>query len=218
MRVIRIGRDTSNDYVIDHPTVSSYHADLYIFDNGAMQIVEHSTNGTYINQSFIHNNTYILLGDELLTVPGQHAVYVSKILGVEVKADTKKPEDKILVDTSKESHTLNKVPGMDFFETLSHYFSNYTNFSGRARRQEYWYICVWNLLFGIIPIVNTIWAMITIIPGLSLTVRRLHDIGKSGWWLFLSFIPVIGVIVIFIWTITDSVPYANEYGTSPKYM
>lgn len=219
MKVIRIGRDVSNDYVINHPMVSNYHADLYIYNNGAMQLVEHSTNGTYINQAFIHNDTYILLGDEVLTFPNQQPIHVSKILNIEVKADTEKPEDIILSDTSnKENQTLYENPGMDFGQTLSYYFSNYANFSGRARRKEYWYIFVWNLLFGIIPIVNTIWALITFIPGLALSVRRLHDVGRRGWWLLLAFIPLIGAIVIFIWTVTDSVPHENEYGPSPKYI
>lgn len=93
MRVIRIGRDTSNDYVIDHPAVSGYHADLYVYDNGAMQLVEHSTNGTYVNGNFVHNNTCMLFGNEVIVFPDQCPIHVSNLLAVEVKADTEKFEE-----------------------------------------------------------------------------------------------------------------------------
>ena len=217
MRVIRIGRDASNDYIINHPTVSGFHADLYVYDNGAMQLVEHSANGTYVNQKYIHNNTCIILGNEVLTFPSMQAVPVSKILNTEAKSDTEKPEEINMVDIPKENGTPHAKPGMGFGETLSHFFSNYTNFSGRARRQEYWYIFLWNLLLGIIPFVNIIWGLITLIPGVALSVRRLHDIGKSGLWLLLAFVPFVGGIILFIWTITDSDTHSNEYGPSPKY-
>lgn len=217
MRVIRIGRDDSNDYVIDHPAVSSYHADLYVYDNGAMQLFEHSTNGTYANDRFIHNNTCLLFGNEVLVFPDQKPVHISKILNVDVKADTDKPEDELPDRIIGETEGHYGKPGMDFGETLSYYFSHYATFNGRARRQEYWYIALWNLIFGIIPGIDVIWVLVTIIPSFALSVRRLHDVGKSGWWLLISLIPVIGAIVLFVWSVTDSEPHENQYGPSPKY-
>ena len=93
MRIIRIGRDTSNDYIIEHPAVSGFHADLYVYDNGAMQLVEHSTNGTYVNNNFVHNSTCLLHVNDVLVFPDQRPTYVYNLLSVEVKADTEKPED-----------------------------------------------------------------------------------------------------------------------------
>ena len=126
MRVIRIGRDDSNDYVIDHPAVSSHHADLYVYDNGAMQLFEHSTNGTYANDRFIHNNTCLLFGNEVLVFPDQKPVHISKILNVDVKADTDKPEDELPDRITGETEGHYGKPGMDFGETLSYYFSHYS--------------------------------------------------------------------------------------------
>jgi uncharacterized membrane protein YhaH (DUF805 family) len=54
------------------------------------------------------------------------------------------------------------------------------------------------------------------VPSLSVTVRRLHDIGKSGWWYFIAFLPLIGGIILFVFTLLDSEPYANQWGLDPK--
>lgn len=104
---------------------------------------------------------------------------------------------------------------------------NYANFSGRARRSEYWYFTLANILLGIISgilgvvvpgfmlIVNIV-GLALIIPSLAVCVRRLHDIGKSGWFYLLSFIPLIGQILIIIWFCQDSQPGENKWGANPK--
>ena len=104
---------------------------------------------------------------------------------------------------------------------------NYANFSGRARRSEYWFFVLANILFGIISgilgvvvpgfmlIVNIV-GLALIIPSLAVCVRRLHDIGKSGWFYLLSFIPLIGQILIIIWFCQDSQPGENKWGANPK--
>jgi len=108
------------------------------------------------------------------------------------------------------------------------------DFSGRSRRKEYWYF---NLLNGIaflflflfaIPFgehekpstialgLIFIYSLIVFIPALSVTIRRLHDIGRSGWWYFIAFIPLIGGLILFVFTLLDSEPYANPWGQDPK--
>mgnify|MGYP003297531573 CR=1 FL=1 len=107
------------------------------------------------------------------------------------------------------------MESMGFSQAVKSVFSNYANFSGRARRSEYWYFVLFSLIISLIPIVNLIVGLISIIPGIAVCVRRLHDIGKSGWWFLLGFIPI-GPIVLFAWFCKDSQPGVNKWGENPK--
>lgn len=104
---------------------------------------------------------------------------------------------------------------------------NYANFKGRARRKEYWMYVLFNLLFSIAAIIidtiigtnliiTAIYILIVFVPGLAVLVRRLHDIGKSGAWFFISFVPIIGGIWLLVLLVTEGNPGDNVYGTSPK--
>ena len=105
---------------------------------------------------------------------------------------------------------------------------NYCNFSGRASRSEYWWYALFTFILsaaiGIIfcwsqdtmNIVNGIVNLALLLPGLGLAVRRLHDIGKSGWWLLLAFIPLIGAIILIVWFCQNSQMEPNEYGPIPN--
>jgi len=112
----------------------------------------------------------------------------------------------------------------------------YADFSGRARRKEYWmFTLFWILILWAIAILASIisvvsgsedsslflfaigaYVLATIIPILAVTVRRLHDVGLSGLWVLLAFIPTIGNIVLFVFTISDGKPDANKWGANPK--
>ena len=109
----------------------------------------------------------------------------------------------------------------------------YVDFSGRARRTEYWMFALFNVIFAIVALVLDnllgtaseelgyglfygLFSLAIMLPGLAVTVRRLHDVGKSGWWIFISLIPLIGGIWLLVLTVTDSQPGANEYGPNPK--
>lgn len=204
MKVIKIGSDPMNDYVVSHPFVSAYHAEIYIFNNNYMQYVDHSTNGTMINGIFVHRTPYMLKGNEFIQLPGGSSFFLNDIIA---NIAMPEPPEDFLVE----------LRGMGFGETLGYYFNHYADFDGRARRREYWFICLWNIIFGIIPIVNILWYIITFIPSLALSVRRLHDVGKSGCWLLMYLVPLVGYIMIFIWLVTDSDSKTNKYGPSPKY-
>lgn len=120
--------------------------------------------------------------------------------------------------------------------------TNYANFSGRARRKEYWgYVLFWFLLFLVIsiggliadgalgnldfggtgdaPIVTGglcgLFVLATLLPGLGLTVRRLHDIGLSGWFYLLVFIPSIGSLIILVFTLIPTQLRDNKWGPVP---
>jgi uncharacterized membrane protein YhaH (DUF805 family) len=105
---------------------------------------------------------------------------------------------------------------MGFFAAIKSVMSQYAGFSGRARRSEYWYWVLFTLLWCWIPLLNILLALIFFIPGLAVAVRRLHDTGRTGWWLLISLVPVIGGIVLLIFYCTDSQIGENEYGPNPK--
>jgi len=109
----------------------------------------------------------------------------------------------------------------------------YAVFSGRARRKEYWFFALFNFLaalvlgfiemsagltygqYGYGPL-SIIYACAVLIPSLAVSVRRLHDIGRSGWWLLIGLVPLIGAIVLIVFAFLDSQPGDNEYGPNPK--
>lgn len=123
-------------------------------------------------------------------------------------------------------------PSLTFGQAVKHVFDNYATFTGRARRSEYWYFALFyfivSLIAGILDIAlgfNTgsigilqgLVSLALVLPSLAVFIRRMHDIGRSGWWFFLGFIPLIGTIVLLVFCCTDSKPEANKYGPSPKY-
>ncbi|MFB9990815.1 DUF805 domain-containing protein [Deinococcus oregonensis] len=122
--------------------------------------------------------------------------------------------------------------------------NNYANFSGRARRREYW---MFSLISGIISLVLQlpfqiqnvtqavsggevnpnglgllsiflagIYGLAVFIPSLAVGIRRLHDTGRSGWWLLITLVPFVGSIVLLIFNVTDSQPGNNQWGANPK--
>lgn len=110
--------------------------------------------------------------------------------------------------------------------------SNYFNFSGRARRSEYWYFILFNFLFAVAFMILDnlaglahpelgygplygLYVLAVLIPGLAVTVRRLHDVGKSGWMYFIVLIPLIGAIWLLVLFLTEGEKSANRYGESP---
>jgi uncharacterized membrane protein YhaH (DUF805 family) len=116
---------------------------------------------------------------------------------------------------------------MNFFEAIASGFSNYVNFAGRARRSEYWWWALFAIVgsYGLlaidtlvlrseIPILQILFALGTFLPGLAVTIRRLHDIGKSGWWVLIA-LTIIGIIPLIYWYCQPSTPGPNEYGAQP---
>jgi uncharacterized membrane protein YhaH (DUF805 family) len=110
---------------------------------------------------------------------------------------------------------------------------NYAGFSGRARRMEYWMFTLINVLISIglaivdvmtgmaspvtgLGVLSCIYALAVFVPSLAVSVRRLHDTDRSGWWLLIAFIPLIGAIVLLVFMLLDGTPGDNKYGPSPK--
>jgi uncharacterized membrane protein YhaH (DUF805 family) len=109
-------------------------------------------------------------------------------------------------------------------------FKKYAQFSGRSTRTEYWMFVLCNLIVSIVigilaplifseaiaNIIGYVYLLAVIIPSLAILARRLHDIDRSGWWILLGIIPLIGAVVLIIFAILDSTPGANSYGPNPK--
>lgn len=120
---------------------------------------------------------------------------------------------------------------------MNYYLSvlkNYAVFTGRARRSEYWFFVLFNLIIafvlGIIDgllnlsigkntgVLGTIYSLGVFIPSIAVMVRRLHDTNRSGWWIFIGLIPIVGAIVLIIFAIQKGTPGENKYGQNPKSM
>lgn len=105
---------------------------------------------------------------------------------------------------------------------------NYVGFSGRARRQEFWMFTLFNAIALIVlvivgalidtQILYSIYVLAIFLPSLAVTFRRLHDTGRSGWWVLLGIIPLVGFIVLLVFTATEGQAGANEYGPDPKHV
>ncbi len=115
---------------------------------------------------------------------------------------------------------------MTFIEAIQSAFSKYAEFNGRARRSELWWFLLFNLLVGLAagvidavlrtPVLGALVSLGFLLPGLAVQVRRLHDLGKSGWWLLLSFIPIVGFIILIVWWCRDGEVGGNRFGADPK--
>lgn len=125
-------------------------------------------------------------------------------------------------------------PMLSFVGAVSAVLSKYVTFTGRARRSEYWWFVLFQIVattvamildgvlgitFGVLPY-GVLYCLVVLglfLPALAVTVRRLHDINKSGWNYLWILIPLIGAILLLVWTCFDSEPETNKYGDSPKY-
>ena len=109
----------------------------------------------------------------------------------------------------------------------------YTVFDGRAGRPEYWYFVLFNIIASLvlgfldgllgtynsgarIGLLGGIYSLAVLLPSIGVGIRRLHDINRSGWWLLIGLIPLIGWIILIIWAATESDPGPNQYGSGPE--
>lgn len=124
---------------------------------------------------------------------------------------------------------------MSFVNAIKSGYKDYLNFSGRTSRSGFWYFWLFQIVVGYIVgrisggfevtyvdgiasvsyqggLLAAVWSLANIIPNLSVATRRLHDIDKSGWWQLLVCIPVIGWIILLIWTVRAGTPGDNRFG------
>lgn len=114
---------------------------------------------------------------------------------------------------------------MTFEQAVRSCYSNYVTFSGRAARSECWFFVLFQCLiefacgllmpFGIGQVLLSLFVIANFLPGISVTVRRLHDIDRSGWWCWIALIPLVGTILLLIWLCTRGTSGANRFGPDP---
>jgi len=114
---------------------------------------------------------------------------------------------------------------MNFGQAISSGFSNYVNFSDRACRSKYWYWFLFVVLGQFVTAIvdsvigfqltTGIFSLVVLLPGIAVGVRRLHDLDRTGWWLLLAFVPLIGTIILIVWFCTRGTPGANRFGPDP---
>lgn len=113
-------------------------------------------------------------------------------------------------------------------EAVRRAFANYANFEGRANRGEYWWYALALMLLSLVTMVldavlfgtpmgqygilTIVLLLGTFIPNLAIGVRRLHDIDRSGWWILIALIPIVGTIILIVWYATRGTPGPNSFG------
>ena len=110
---------------------------------------------------------------------------------------------------------------VDFIQAVQLFFRRYTDFNGRSTRAEYWWVALFMLIVSIVlaffgnigQYTSYLFSLVCLVPGIALAVRRLHDVGRSGWW-YLIALTGIGCLVLLYWFVQPSGP-ANEYGPNP---
>lgn len=114
---------------------------------------------------------------------------------------------------------------VSFAQSWVLFFKNYANFSGRSSRSAYWFWALWSTIVvfsieilragsgeaGIIDIIDSVWNLAILLPSLAIGARRLHDVGRSGWWLLIAF-TIVGIIPLFIWNVRTGDSETNKYG------
>ena len=112
-------------------------------------------------------------------------------------------------------------------------FKQYADFKGRARRKEFWYFVLFNIIVSFIlgfvdgilgladkqsgiGLLGGLYLLAVLIPSLAIEVRRLHDTNRSGWFILIAFIPIIGGFILLYFLVQDSNPSENKYGPNPK--
>lgn len=119
-----------------------------------------------------------------------------------------------------------------FGKAISMAFSSYCDFSGRASRSEYWWFYLFNVIIGFVStivsgilfgldsfayyVIPTLASLVLLLPGLGLTVRRLHDTGRGGGWIFISLIPLVGAIILIVFLVQPSENGDNRFGDIPN--
>lgn len=109
---------------------------------------------------------------------------------------------------------------MDFGQAIKTCLNKYATFDGRAGRAEFWWFVLFNVLVSIAA--SIVWhrlgnvaGLVLLLPSLAVGARRLHDIGKSGWFQLLWLVPIIGLIILVYWAVQKGDPNSNEYGPPP---
>ena len=116
---------------------------------------------------------------------------------------------------------------MSFIDAVGTFFEKYFHFSGRAPRSEYWYFILFQIILAVIAVIVDMGVLggsgfallalvlILMVPNVTVTVRRLHDIGITGWVWWVQFVPIVGGLILFVLMLVPSQSVSNKYGDNP---
>lgn len=118
---------------------------------------------------------------------------------------------------------------MGFTDAVRHCLQNYAGFSGRARRSEFWFFVLFSMIVNIVlalldaalfgdadAVLSLVGSLALLLPSLAVGARRLHDVGRSGWWMLIVLVPLVGVIILLIWNVNRGEEGANRFGPDPR--
>ena len=201
------------------------------------KIPEKENNVKEDNQKIIDEKFYIPKGSSVPKVDNTNTNNQINNDNKKENTITEKPKETPIntlnKETSKKEVSHKKI---GFMKAIKVCLSKYFDFKGRARRSEYWYFLLFVMLVSFTlafaegfyagytgqldfeeSIFANIFYLFVVIPSIAVSVRRLHDIGRTGWWVLISFIPIVGTLVLLIWHCADGEKDTNIYGVSPKY-
>jgi len=115
---------------------------------------------------------------------------------------------------------------MEFVPAVTQVLKKYAVFTDRASRSEYWWFILFNFLASVVAglvggllgdqgVLSALVSLGLLLPGLAVGVRRLHDIDRSGWWLLLALLPLVGAIILIVWACFRGTPGPNRFGPDP---
>ena len=115
---------------------------------------------------------------------------------------------------------------MDMMTAVKTCFAKYVDWNGRAQRSEYWWWVLFVIIVSIVltiidiavlrgQLLSSLWSLATLLPGLFVGVRRLHDLDKSGWWWLIVLVPIIGILLLLYWFVQPSQEGENRFGANP---
>lgn len=177
------------------------------------------------NNKIIDENFYVPKGSSVPKVESTKINNQNQIKNNEKKNIEQNPNQ----TTSDNSNNYKIINNLNIWSATSNCFSKFFDFQSRSRRSEYWYFYLFNLIVTIVLIIievsidpynemylADIYGLITFFPTLSCSVRRLHDVNRTGWWVLIS-ITIIGIIPLLYWHCKDGDKDKNLYGNSTKY-
>lgn len=192
-----------------------------------------------INEGVIHGDDgkrYSFFGSEWKdhTSParGQNVDFavndLNQAVSIYVQAFARQPVFK--KTNNQHAEQLQTEENFGFFDWAMKCLKNYVNFSGRARRKEYWYFYLFQILIGLIlglslgimgvseggiDAISSLLSLFFFLPTLAVGARRLHDVNRSGWWMLLA-LTIIGLIPLLIWAVMETKPESNQWGEPAK--
>ena len=141
--------------------------------------------------------------------------------GTKPKNDTAEKAKNFFAEMQARADDLKGPEPVDFVKAIKLFCLYALNFKGRSSRSEYWWGYLFNTLLSlvlpVIPMIGGVLSLVMLVPGIAISVRRMHDIGKSGWYLLMGLIPLAGPIILLVYACTASQTEANQWGPAVQY-